>query len=204
MVRKIVDVIPDEQLEKDLEKYRRRAIELGATDAKVIKSSSIILDERVRAKCRYPRCRHYGTNANCPPYVNEVDEVQQLVNKYKYAIFIAIKIPSKLKASVDKSIIMQEIVSKIEVEAFNDGYYFALGFACGSCQSLFCDDLACEALKPAYICRHPLKARPQMESVGMDVYAMATKVGWDIYPIGINTNPSSIPHAHRLGLVLIH
>ena len=66
MTRKIVDVVPDELLQSDLEKYRQRAIELGATDAKIITSDMVIVDERVRAKCIYPKCPWYGTNAHCP------------------------------------------------------------------------------------------------------------------------------------------
>ena len=36
MVRKIVEKVPDEQLQKDLEKYRQQALELGAKDTKII------------------------------------------------------------------------------------------------------------------------------------------------------------------------
>jgi hypothetical protein len=43
-----------------------------------------------------------------------------------------------------------------------------------------------------------------MEGVGMDVYTMATKIGWDIYPIGDATLPSEVPHGLRLGLVFIY
>jgi len=32
---------------------------------------------------------------------------------------------------------------------------------------------------------------------------MATKVGWDIYPIGLSTSPEEVPYGLRLGLVLI-
>ena len=49
MVRKILVSVPDEVLQKDLEKYRQRAIELGATDAKIITTDKILIDERVRA-----------------------------------------------------------------------------------------------------------------------------------------------------------
>ena len=51
MVRKIVEKVPDELLQQDLEKYRRRALEIGATDAKIITTDIILIDERVRAKC---------------------------------------------------------------------------------------------------------------------------------------------------------
>jgi len=36
MVRKILKKVPEEQLQRNLEKYRQRAIELGATDTKII------------------------------------------------------------------------------------------------------------------------------------------------------------------------
>ena len=77
MVRKIVERIPEEQLQDDLEKYRQRAIELGATDAKIITTDQVVIDERVRVKCVYPKCFRYGTNANCPPYAMSLDEAKE-------------------------------------------------------------------------------------------------------------------------------
>ncbi len=43
-----------------------------------------------------------------------------------------------------------------------------------------------------------------MEAVGMDAFMMATKVGWDVYPIGVSISPTEIPHGTMLGLVLIY
>jgi hypothetical protein len=37
----------------------------------------------------------------------------------------------------------------------------------------------------------------------MDVYTMASKAGWDIYPIGEGAKTEDVPHGTRLGLVLI-
>ena len=73
MVPNPVGRVSEDQLQKDLEKYRLRAIELGATDAKVINADRVIIDERVLAKCVYPKCREYGTNLNCPPYAMSPD-----------------------------------------------------------------------------------------------------------------------------------
>jgi len=39
MVNKFVEKKTKKQLKQDLEKYRQRAIEMGATDAKIIKAS---------------------------------------------------------------------------------------------------------------------------------------------------------------------
>ena len=51
MVRKIAEKVPDEQLHKDLDKYRQQAIGFGSTDAKVITTDMVLIDERVLAKC---------------------------------------------------------------------------------------------------------------------------------------------------------
>jgi predicted metal-binding protein len=212
MVRKIVERVPDEQLQKDLEKYRQRALKLGATDAKIITTDNVVIDERVLAKCTYPKCPGYGTNLNCPPYAMDLDLVRKVVNNFRYAIFAKVDVPSEEIAGPearDKTLYatwrrkINEIISKIEAEAFSDGYYLALAFGSGPCKSIFCPDNDCSALVPGQPCRHPLKARSSMEGVGMDVFAMATKVGWDIYPIGEATLPSEVPCGLRLALVFI-
>jgi hypothetical protein len=78
-----------------------------------------------------------------------------------------------------------------------------LGFACGACKYLFCATEPCSALVPGKGCRHPGRARGSMECAGMDVFTMAAKSGWDIYPIGASALPSDIPCAASYGLVLI-
>jgi len=213
MVRKIVEKIPDEVLQQDLEKYRQRALQLGATDAKVITTDMILIDDRVLAKCTYPRCPSYGTNANCPPYAMELALVRRIVNNFRYAIFTKLEVPSKEVAgpesrekrlSVPSQIKNHEIVAKIETEAFYDGYHLALGFADGPCKNAFCPNTECSALVTGQSCKHFPMARASMEAVGMDAYTMAAKVGWDIYPIGRSLPPSEVPHGTKLGLVLIY
>ena len=213
MVRKIVEKVPDEQLQQDLEKYRQRALELGATDAKIITTDMVLIDERVRAKCIYPLCFRYGTSINCPPYVMDVEQTRKIVNNFRHAIFTRLEVPSEKiagpeaaekKPYLSTNVETHKIVSKIEAEAFYDGYHLALGFACGSCKGNFCPNVDCSALTTGQPCRHSLKARPSMEGVGMDVYIMATKVGWDIYPIGASISPSEVPCGATFGLVLIY
>jgi len=212
MVRKFVEKVSEEQLQKDLERYRKRAVELGASDAKVITTDMVVLDERVRAKCMYPKCTAYGLSAHCPPYTPDVDQIRKIIDNYKYAILIKLDVPSEAVAGplakeqaawrpYGKK--RYEIVGKLESEAFHDAYHFVLGFVGGSCKGYFCPDVECSALKPGQTCRAPLKAKPSMEAVGMDVFTMAAKVGWDIYPIGERTPPSEVPHGLFIGIVFI-
>ena len=94
MVRKIVEAVPEEVLQQDLEKYRQRAIELGATDAKIITTDMISIDERVRAKCIVPLCSNYGTSANCPPHTMDLDFIREVVKNFQCAIFYMTRVPS--------------------------------------------------------------------------------------------------------------
>ena len=213
MVRKIITEVPSDMLQKDLEKYRQRAIELGAADARIITTDMIFIDERVRAKCYFPLCSSYGTNAKCPPHALELDFIRKMVNNFQYAIFTKIEVPSEKMAGpeakakrlqVRSQVKNFEIVSKIESEAFYDGYYLAMAFAGGPCKVALCPNDECSALIPGQGCRHPLKAIASMEAVGMDAFRMAANAGWDIYPIGESISPSEIPHGLRLGLVLIY
>ena len=212
MVHKIEEKVAEEQLRKDMEKYRQRAIELGATDAKIITADMVLIDERVRAKCMTPLCTSYGTNANCPPNAPELDLVRRIVNNFRYAIFFWMKVPSeemsgpefRQKRLAARSAIKNfEIVSKIESEAFYDGYHLAVGFGGGPCKIYFCPDKECSAIVPGQPCRHALRARHSMEGAGMDAFTMAARAGWEVYPIGDTAQPSEVPHASRLGLVLI-
>lgn len=203
-IRKVQEEIREEIVQRDLEKYRNMALELGATDARIITAEDVIFDERVRMKCIIPRCYEYGTNANCPPYTPDVDQMRRAVRRYRYAIFFMLKVPSEEIVGPHhlppKKV--NEIASKIESAAFYDGYYLASGFG-GSCREALCQGAECSALKIGSGCRNPFNSRMGMESAGMDAYMMATKMGWDIYPAGLNTKPEDLPHGTRLGLVLI-
>jgi len=212
MVPNPVGRVSEDQLQKDLEKYRLRAIELGATDAKVINADRVIIDERVLAKCVYPKCREYGTNLNCPPYAMSPDQVRKVVNNFRYGILVKLEVPpmdTTGRDARDKNLMapyrikINEIIAKIEAQAFYDGYYLAVAFGSGSCKTIFCPDTDCLALVPGQSCPHHFRARSSMEGVGIDCYSMATGVGWDIYPIGQETSPEEIPYSLRLGLVLI-
>ncbi len=212
MVRKIITKIPAEILQKDLEIYRQMALDLGATDAKIIKSNQVIIDERVLLKCMYPKCKWYGTNANCPPYAVDLSIMRKVIGKYDYAIFFIIRAPSKdfvgpdvvkYGKHVEWTRKGYEITSKIESAAFYDGYHLALGFAGGPCKSVFCPDKECSALKEGVGCRHYFRSRSPMEGVGMDVFSMVANMGWEIYPCGTSLKPEDVPHGVRCGLILI-
>ena len=211
-IEKITLDINEEILKRRLEEYREKTMELGASNAKVITTEDIPVDERVILKCQVPRCFGYGVCANCPPHALKPAELRTYLENYKWAIFFIIDFPSEVlvrdKATIKERVAAYQkvfkIVSDIESAAFFDGYYLAFGFAAGSCLHVFCGlEKNCIALE-GQRCRFSLRARPSMEAVGIDVYKMVAQAGWDIYPMATNTNAADIPKGSLAGLVIVY
>ena len=70
-----------------------------------------------------------------------------------------------------------EIVEAVESAAFKRGMRFAAGLVGGSC--VLCE--RCVGDKFLEACRHPFRARPPMEAVGIDVVKTAQNAGLPIH-----------------------
>lgn len=199
------------RLPEDLERYKAKAIELGATRATIVKANEIPVDERVVLKCQIPRCFGYGTSAHCPPNTLKPAELRDLLKGYEWAVFFSIDVPPEIIVRDRATIKEREaayqkifnIVNEVESMAFYDGHYLAFGFAAGSCRHTFCSQQEnCQALEGKR-CRISLRSRPSMEAVGIDVYKMAAAAGWDIYPIGSSAKPKNICKGTLAGIIII-
>lgn len=203
--------IDEAQLIQDLERYKEKALESGASRVKIVTTDEIPVDERVTLKCQVPRCFGYGVSANCPPNTLKPAELRTYLEMYKWAVFFVVDVPSEIivrdKATIKERVAayqdVYKIVTDIESMAFYDGHYLAFGFGAGSCRHTFCalqED--CQAMK-GNKCRFSLRARPSMEAVGIDVYKMVASAGWDIYPIGSNAKPCDIPKGALAGIIIV-
>ncbi len=199
------------QLSADLERYRQKALELGASRAKIIRAEEIPVDDRITMKCQIPRCFGYGAGAQCPPNTMKPSELRELLKKYEWAVFFVKDVPSGVivrdKETIKERVAFYQqvytIVSEVESAAFYDGHYLAFGLAAGSCRHTFCGQLPdCQALKGDK-CRFSLKSRPSMEAVGIDVYKMVALAGWDIYPIGSGAKAEGVPKGTLAGIVIV-
>ncbi|MCX8182600.1 MAG: DUF2284 domain-containing protein [Candidatus Methanomethyliaceae archaeon] len=207
MSRSISD---EEKLRRDLGELVR-LVERHGGEAKVIDTRDIVVDERARLKCMYPPCRWHGSSIMCPPHLKLVPRVtRRIVKMYRFAVLIRLGIPVEdlagpewTKRHVPHELKLREVVSLVESEAHNMGYYFAMGFAAGECSLCLSQNIECEALKTSR-CRYPLKARPAMEAAGIDVFATVKKVGWEIHTISPTKDLSLIPCAALYGLVLVY
>lgn len=204
--------ISQEELLEDLERYREFALKLGCSDAKIIPASIVRVDERLRLKCRISVCHHYNNCINCPPYSPTAEEIARIIPKYSYALVIKRDVEPKddfIDPKKEEDIAKHyrknmETVGLIEAQAFSDGYYFAMGFAGGSCQHALCMMQQCNVLQGKR-CRFVLKSRPAMEAVGIDVIDLITKLGWDLYPVRARPiPPQEYPCAHTFGIIFVH
>ena len=213
-VRPFVAKVGEETLMADLETLRRKALELGAAAAEIIPTSKIVVDERVRLKCIVPRCLRAGETPNCPPYVPELELIRKAFAKFSWGILLKAHVtpiedyaPStrQSKAGEQQTLLFHqksgEIVYEIERLAYKHGYHLAMGFGGGSCKDYLCRGLICQFLDSGR-CRFPLRARPAMEAMGIDVFDLISKVGWEAYPL--LDELSQVPCATSVGLVLVH
>jgi len=202
-----------ESTRADLERYCELAREWGASGAAVVPASDVVIDERVRLKCTVPRCIRAGETPHCPPRALDLDLVRLAIARYRYAVLIKCDVspiedylPGKGATKEEQRRVLSyheksaEVVSKLERQAYKDGYHLAMGFGGGSCKDYLCKGLPCQALDSGR-CRFPGRARPAMEAVGMDVVDLINKAGWQAF--ALLDDLKKIPCAITVGIVFI-
>jgi len=187
-----------------MEDLCQKAVDAGATRAAPISPEDVVVDLRVRLKCQVPRCRSYGENLTCPPNCLSVEEFKEFLDCYEQGVFIQLdyQIPDDIKSKItdagslsklhhdgdylkeqkkdiqQKKWSLNEIITKVESEAFSRGYYLATGFVGGGCTK------CATCVGPGNPCRFPFYARPPLEAVGIDVFKTAEKVGFKLeFPV---------------------
>ena len=155
---------------------------LGAAEAKVIATASVVTRTWVRLKCQFG-CGGYGQCLTCPPYSPTPEQTQAMLGEYRIALLVHAPGDGGGK-------LIKRIVPDLERKVFLAGFYKAFALACGPCD--LCETCNLEA------CEHPDQARPGMEAAGIDVYATARGNG---FPIEVVTDPSCPQNYY--GLVLI-
>lgn len=160
---------------RDAEALIKKARELGAADARLIRASDVVVRSWVRLKCRYG-CDGYGRRFTCPPYSPTPDETRRVLQDYSWGILFMFRGFPKIS--------LHKFAFEMERAAFLMGYHAAFSFASGPC------DLCPECnLREGY-CRHPDMARPAMEACGIDVFSTARAAG---FPIKVLTSEEETP-----------
>jgi predicted metal-binding protein len=172
------------------------ALRLEADEAMIIDTSEIAVDKRVRLKCSVPICASYNRNLMCPPNIMSVEEFASIKELYEKALILQIEADhdSKDKSecclskrtcdqiekstnTLDWQVKLHELVNRMEAIAFKEGFYLAAGLIGGDCS--LCPE--CVTPRSDEPCRHPFKARPSMEAMGIDVLKTCENVGLPLF-----------------------
>lgn len=170
--------------DSDLKKYCSLAVEAGATHAKQIHPSSVVTEPWVRLKCQFG-CPGYARGHCCPPHTPTWEQTRVILDCYQRAILFHIEIP--LMEGKEKS--YQKYLDRLvelEGEMFKDQYYKAFLFVAGPCRQ--CKKCGASEGKP---CASPWKARPSMESCGIDVYQTARNNDFPIQALSERTDTNN-------------
>ena len=189
---------------------RKLALELGASDAKIIPADKVIVENRVVQKCKVG-CNNYGKTLACPPYTPSAEEFRKIVSEYSYALFMKFtseaEADSELQFNLSKTVTelspeiksktdkfwaswkddkknMLASVVKLEKEAMRNGYSLAISYVSGTCQ--LCEKCNIET----GICAHPDMARQSEDAVGVNVKKTAKNAGIE-YVFPFPKNPES-------------
>jgi len=170
-------------MNKDFDQLIQLAISLGASEATMISSDGIVVENQLAQKCIEPQCENYGLSYSCPPHVEGPEVFRELIKTHSKALVLRLVIPSVMVLSwerVDLGRILHEQVANVELEARKMGFSKSAGFAGGSCKELFCQDhLNCQRIETNGPCRHPDLARPSMSGYGIDVFQLIKSCGWE-------------------------
>ena len=189
---------------------RKKAIELGAIDAKIISSEEIVVEDRVVLKCKLG-CEKYGKTLACPPYAPSPEDFRRIVSEYSSALFMKFEakaeiekdlitylsktndpVPTPIKEKVEKFWLdwkkdtrkLLDNVLVLEKSAAKNGYPLAIGFVSGSCQ------LCNKCNVNGGLCLHPETKRFSEEGVGVNVKATAEKAGVE-FNLAFDKNPET-------------
>ncbi|HEX3030616.1 MAG TPA: DUF2284 domain-containing protein, partial [Bacillota bacterium] len=172
-----------------MEQLVQEIVDYGATRARLMDANQVVIDPRVRLKCQVPVCDSYSFNLQCPPNCLTVAEFTTYLARFSRVILVQLEgellppdqpegRPLELERVYKPANDLHQLINRAESRAFTLGFRFAAGFIGGCCK------LCPECVGPGGKCRHPFRARPSMEAVGVDVYATSAQAGIPIrFPV---------------------
>jgi predicted metal-binding protein len=144
--------------------------------------SLLIPEEGIRKYCYENICGNYGKHYMCPPLIGTVEEIKNKLKLYNKAILLRYseevdvknnrKKVKRTKIDFHKKILeLENFLSQKGIESW--------GLVGGNCS--FCVECKAITNRP---CKHPQKARPSLESLGIDVQKLLDNFGLDnrFYP----------------------
>lgn len=192
----------------------QRACELGASQARMVSCSDILVDKSLADLCRESTCANYGLSKSCPPHVAGPSAFKEKISKMDQALFFKIDLFSEILMPFEDGLseesravfrLLHEIAAGVEKAAVEIGFADAQAYAGGSCKRIFCHAHAeCQALSENGTCRNPEYARPSMSGFGIKVAKLFETCKWDMRWIVHGPDATQNDMTSICGLVLIH
>jgi predicted metal-binding protein len=139
-----------------------KAVELGASQAKLLDTDAIQFDRRALLKCRFG-CNRWGRYWTCQPHVGmTMEDFQESLKKYSRALVIQSSDPR----------VGQDVTVEIEkIAMLEHGALYTFGM----CLCVLCEE--CAYPDP---CKYPHKARPSMDGLGIDITKTVEPLGFQV------------------------
>lgn len=158
------------------------ALNNGASQSALLPPRDVLVESRLAAFCRDPKCPYYGQSTSCPPHVSGPAGFKRKLNESQYALVIRFEVDSASLIGEERPLVfglLQQIVAATERDAKALGFDNAEGFAGGSCKGSLCyEHDVCEVLFGNGQCRNPDIARPSMSGYGVNVGKLMKSAGW--------------------------
>ncbi|UCE10591.1 MAG: DUF2284 domain-containing protein [Candidatus Thorarchaeota archaeon] len=166
--------------------------ERGFDDFKWIDPKQVIIAQWVRMKCTYG-CPNYGEAASCPPNVPSVSDCREFFDEYDLAAIFHFS--RSFDNPDDRHDWTRETsiqLLEVEKEVFLSGYVKTFLMFMDACE--LCEE--CTAIRAD--CKHPKRARPTPEAMGVDVFSTVRQIG---YPIDVLKDYSDTMNRYAILLV---
>ena len=179
-----------ETLEASFEAIARK----WGVDIRPLEIDKISPSQSMRLKCQVPLCEYYDVCKTCPPNIPGVAEFREALLSYSKAFLVVLREKIKniddYRKDFSAELKLAEIVSELELSAFQHGSYQAIGLSVGGCK------LCHECTPRGEPCRHPFKARPSPEGFGIDITELAREAG-----VAVEWPPKE--YVNFMGLILV-
>lgn len=192
---------PSERERDEFSFLLRQASSLGATEARIISSDKIVVEDRVLLKCK-SGCHWYGHKLVCPPFTPTPDEFRRMLKEYENVLIVKFRARAEAEEDIGRSLLKnlcapdvspevrnrtdefwdvwnedkrRFLLSMLELEkaAFNRGYTLALTLVPGSCT-------LCKKCNVEGGCTHPSMARYPEHALGVNVKKTLRNAGMSV------------------------
>jgi predicted metal-binding protein len=170
---------------KPLDHYCNKALEMGIHGAKRIDPRSVVTAEWVRMKCQFG-CPGFGMSLCCPPRTPTPEVTRKVIDSYQKAVLLHRRL-----GKGERSKLLNEMMVRLEIEIFLDGYYKAWSMGSGPCR-------LCKECDVTDSCKHGYEARPSMEACGIDVFKTARDHGFPVEVVRTHEEERNV-----FGLILV-